>query len=210
MFDIDHIAICCSDLETGARAFEDQTGLTLSPGGQHPDFGTHNRLLRLGATQYLELIAIDPNAPAPDRARWFDLDAFEGPAKLTNWIVRAADMGAARARLSQEVLQATGAPMALSRGDLRWDLTVPETGRMPYDNCAPALISWGAEDGGQIRHPTDRLPDAGCHLRKLTISHPQADQMASTYGQIEAAQFVQGPPGLTAEIGTPNGRITLR
>jgi hypothetical protein len=37
--------------------------------------GTHNRLLKLGAGRFLEVIAIDPEAPAPGRRRWFDLDA---------------------------------------------------------------------------------------------------------------------------------------
>ena len=40
--------------------------------------GTHNQLLAIGSPAfprtYLEIIAIDPDAPAPTRRRWFDLD----------------------------------------------------------------------------------------------------------------------------------------
>ena len=35
---------------------------------------THNHLMRLGNSAFLEVISIDPDAPAPARTRWFDLD----------------------------------------------------------------------------------------------------------------------------------------
>ncbi len=44
-------------------------GIAPGPGGVHPFMGTHNRLLRLGPRLYLELIAIDPDAPAPAQPR---------------------------------------------------------------------------------------------------------------------------------------------
>jgi hypothetical protein len=43
--------------------------------------GTHNRLLKLGEGFYLELIAIDPQAPPPGRPRWFGLDRLELPVR---------------------------------------------------------------------------------------------------------------------------------
>jgi hypothetical protein len=40
--------------------------------------GTHNLLVNLASAAfpraYLEILAIDPDAPAPRRIRWFDLD----------------------------------------------------------------------------------------------------------------------------------------
>lgn len=40
--------------------------------------GTHNLMLRLGDSSYLEIIAINPAAPAPGRPRWFALDRLAG------------------------------------------------------------------------------------------------------------------------------------
>ena len=36
--------------------------------------GTHNRVLGMAGGMYLEVIAIDPDAAAPERPRWFGLD----------------------------------------------------------------------------------------------------------------------------------------
>ena len=59
-----------------------QFGVTPGPGGRHGAMGTHNRLLRLRGPRadswpraYLEIIAIDPEAPAPARRRWSWLKA---------------------------------------------------------------------------------------------------------------------------------------
>ena len=60
-------------------------------GGKHAHMGTHNRLLSLGDL-YLEVIAPDPEAPRPAWPRWFDLDNFDGPPRLTNWICRSDDL----------------------------------------------------------------------------------------------------------------------
>lgn len=37
-------------------------------------FGTHNRCLGMEDGIYLEVIAVDPEAPPPSRPRWFGLD----------------------------------------------------------------------------------------------------------------------------------------
>ena len=37
---------------------------------------------------YLEAIAPNPAVPEPSRSRWFDLDNFSGPARLSNWALR--------------------------------------------------------------------------------------------------------------------------
>src|SRR5262249_44534230 len=87
---IDHLAVAVTSLED--RQLDELLGVKLSPGGQHARMGTHNRLLRLGPTSYLELIAIDPGAPAPAHPRWFELDEpamkarlGDGP-RLVHWV----------------------------------------------------------------------------------------------------------------------------
>ena len=83
MLTIDHIVLSSTDLARDAAALEERLGVPLSEGGKHALFGTHNKLLRLGDL-YLELIAIDPDAPKPERARWFALDDFSG----NPWVVK--------------------------------------------------------------------------------------------------------------------------
>ncbi len=126
--------------------------------------GTHNRLLSLGDL-YLEVIAVNPAAPPPGRPRWFDLDRFSGPPRLTTWICRCDDLPAALAAAPP----GTGTPMALARGDFRWEMAVPDDGRLPFDGVFPALIRWHG-----ALHPAPLLPDHGLRLSRLEVTHPQA------------------------------------
>lgn len=75
---IDHLAVAADTLAAGVAWCERTLGLPPGPVGEHRFMGTHNRLLRLHSAAhpraYLEIIAINPDAPAPQRPRWFDLD----------------------------------------------------------------------------------------------------------------------------------------
>ena len=161
--------------------------------------GTHNRLLGLGDV-YLEVIAINPGAPAPSHSRWFDLDNFRGAPRLTNWIARCGDLGAAIAASPDGV----GSPVALTRGDLRWQMAVPSDGKLPYGNAYPALIQWQG-----AAHPAARLPDAGCRLLAFDIIHPEAAALkAALAGMLSDARVCisQGDAvAYRAEIETPHG-----
>ena len=79
---LDHLVIAAADLESGKAWLEDRTGLKMQPGGEHAYFGTHNALLGLRGS-YLEVIALDPAAPAPAYPRWFGLDEGEMQERLT-------------------------------------------------------------------------------------------------------------------------------
>lgn len=195
---IDHIAVAARTLEEGVRAVEAVLGVTLAPGGKHAFMGTHNRLLSLGPGLYLEVIAIDPEAPSPAHSRWFGLDAFDGPPRLVNWIVRVSDLDAALAAAPV----GAGRAVKLERGDLRWRMGVTETGRLPFDDAFPALIEWRGD-----AHPSDRLPDTGCRLTRLTVTHPDADVLRAALPVADPRlSIVAGPEKvLTAEIATPLG-----
>ena len=198
----DHLAIACTDLETGARAVEAALGVALSPGGKHPHMGTHNRLLSLGPGAYLEVIAIDPDAPAPDHPRWFGLDGFSGPPRLVGWVARAADLDSALAAAPK----GAGVATDLARGDLRWRMGISPSGVMPFDATFPALIEWQ----GAV-HPTDRLPDTGCRLAGLTLHHPRADDLRRELAMDDPRLTVaQAPaPAITAQIDTALGKRLL-
>ena len=199
MLQLDHLAVCCATLADGVAAVEQALGVALAPGGNHGHMATHNRLLALGDI-YLEVIAADPNAPPPAWPRWFDLDHFSGSPRLTNWVAACQDLDAELA-LSPA---GAGTPLSLTRGDLRWRMAVPATGKLPFDGCFPALISWQ----GSL-HPAQALPDMGVRLTRLEIAHPRAadlsDHLSDRFSDPRIV-FVAAPAkDLRATFSTPHG-----
>ena len=81
---LDHLVVLADTLGQGVAWCEATLGVTPGPGGEHPLFGTHNRLLSVAAAAfplaYLEIIAINNEAAsagtagATGRKRWFDMD----------------------------------------------------------------------------------------------------------------------------------------
>ena len=194
---LDHLAVAATSLDEGVEWVADRLGVRPGPGGRHPAMGTHNRLMSLGPGLYLEVIAVDPEAAPPGRARWFDLDRFTGPPRLANWIVRVPDLDAALAAAPE----GSGTPLQLQRGDYRWRMAVPADGILPFDNCAPALIEW------QSANPADALPPSQVRLRTLEVSHPAP--LAKHLPAIPGVTYATGAPGLRAILDTPQGERTL-
>jgi hypothetical protein len=202
MLALDHIAISAETLEAGAAWVEMAFGVPLAGGGTHPHMGTHNRLLSLGDL-YLEVIAIDPAAPKPGYPRWFDLDHFRGPPRLTNWICRTDDLDAALGTAPRD----TGTATDLSRGDYRWRFAIPPTGKLPFDDCFPALIQWQGD-----LHPAKSLRDHGIRLTGLQITHPKAPALrAALHGLADPRVTVELGPyhSLRATFDTPQGTRVL-
>ncbi|RBI86820.1 VOC family protein [Rhodosalinus halophilus] len=200
--EIDHLAVAGETLEAALAHVEAALGVTLAEGGRHARFGTWNRLLSLGEAEYLEAIAVDPEAAPPGVPRWFGLDALTGGPRLQAWIVRVADLDAAVAALPE-----AGRAVPLERGDLRWRMAVPEAGALPWDGVFPALIEWEG-----TAHPAPRLPDAACRLESLEVRYPAAEALAARLGphlSDPRVRFVAGTPGLAAEIATPAGTRRL-
>ncbi len=202
MLALDHIAVSAGTLEEGADWVERVLGVPVTGGGKHPLMSTHNRLLSLGDL-YLEVIATDPSAPKPDHPRWFDLDHFRGPPRLTNWICRTDDLDAALAAAPA----GTGTATDLQRGDYRWRFAVPVTGKLPYNDCFPALIQWQGD-----LHPAKSLRDHGIRLTRLDITHPDAPALhAALHGLTDPRVHIQLGPyhALRATFDTPQGPRVL-
>ena len=159
------------------------------PGGKHALMGTHNRLLSLACEAfprcYLEIIAIDPDAPAPARRRWFDLDdaamqaaLHRGPAP--DPLGRARDDLAAECAAGRHRHRPRRDPGRRARhaaGLLRWRIAVRADGRRPAGGL-PTLIEWGEV------HPADHLAEP------------------AAAGRIDERRLV-------AEIDSPKGRVRL-
>jgi len=195
----DHIAVLCERLEEGVAHVEAALDLPVGPGGRHEAFGTHNALMRLGGEEYLEVIAVDPDAPAPGRPRWFDLDRFAGPPRLARWVCRVDDLAAAVAEAPE-----VGVPMDLARGDYRWAMAVPGDGVLPLDNLHPALIEWRGP------HPAPALEDVGARLGRLIVGHAEVDRLDGLRLDDRRLLFTRAEEGLAAQIETPGGPKWLR
>lgn len=204
MLALDHLVVSAVRLDEGAAAVEAALGVSLAAGGAHPTMGTHNRLLSLGPGLYLEVIAVDPAGPRPSRPRWFDLDNFDRESRLTNWVSRCENLTAELDGLPAEC----GEVHDLARGDFRWSMAIPRDGRLPFDGAFPGLIEWQGAP-----HPADRLPDAGCRLRRLRVVHPDAGSLRQLLaGRMDDPRvFIEEGPvkSLSAEIDTPRGPRVL-
>lgn len=202
---LDHIAVAAASVAEGVAHVEAALGVAMAAGGKHREMGTHNHVLRLGAALFLEVIAIDPEAPLPARARWFDLDRFgAAPPRLATWIARTGDLDAALAAAPP----ASGPPIRVSRGELTWHISVPEDGSLPFDGAYPTLIEWPPGP-----HPASRMPDLGCSLERLKIAHPDAEAIRKyldpAFGDARVDIETGPQTRLTARIATPHGVRTL-
>jgi hypothetical protein len=206
---IDHITVVAPSLEIGGDWVHERLGVTPQKGGKHPRMGTHNLLLRLGDSLFLEVIAVNPDAAAPTRPRWFALDTLhsDSPPRLSNWVARTDDIERSTAAASE----ALGLIETITRGALQWLITIPADGSLPMDGIAPALIEWQTPP-----HPASRLQDRGCTLRGFEAFHPEPDRVTALLATLGLAQAVRvsplpagAVPHLVAQILTPTGLRTI-
>jgi hypothetical protein len=199
---LDHLVVAGESLDAATAHVEGVLGLEMGGGGSHPTMGTHNRLLSLGAADYLETLAIEPGAPAPIRPRWFGLDRFSGSPRLVGWALRVDDLDEAVAAASEGV----GRPVAARRGPYAWRITLAETGESPFGGLCPALIAWDSAP------PAPDLPDVGARLVSLTLTHPRAGALGWALSQLtddDRVTIHEGPVALRAVIHTPSGEKVL-
>ena len=200
---LDHLAVAGQTLQEAVAHTEEALGIPLGPGGRHARYGTHNRLIGLEDGLYLEAIAIDPDARPEEQPRWFNLDQFTGPARLSDWILRSEDLAAEKHMLPPHAQR----HVSMQRGDLSWLMTVPADGLLPFDNLFPAVLQWQAEP------PAGKLPQSGCRLTRLVLSHPEAAELQSALDRIlndPRLKVEAGEPEMMAEFATPHGPRVLR
>lgn len=169
---LDHIAFGATSLERGVEFMTRALGIAPLGGGRHKLFATRNALWRLEGENfpvYLEVIAIDGDAPPIKRARWFGLDdqrvrrCFGKGCELLTFVVSTSNFEKARKQLKVD----PGAPVCVSRGDLRWRFSLPDSGALIADGALPYLIEW---EGG-------KSPVAGMESQGLEIRHIEGNRL---------------------------------
>jgi hypothetical protein len=210
---LDHLVVAARTLDEGAAWCEATLGVVPGPGGRHALMGTHNRLFKVASAAfpdaYLEIIAVDPDAPPPGRARWFGLDRMDltaGP-RLVTFVARVDDLDAALLNLRAAGLDA-GRAWAASRetpaGPLRWRIAVRDDGAPLCRGALPTLIEWGD------RHPAASMPDSGVVLRSLVLRGvPVAAAAALDLARVRLDRDNAAAPALEAYLDTPRGPLTL-
>ena len=225
---IDHLVVMASSLEAGVAWCEATLGITPAAGGEHDKYGTHNRLFKIASPKhplaYFEIIAINPNAPAPkgSAARWFDMDdkalqkAIAQEPRLITFVASTDDIKAARHALrTQEIErgQIVHASRKTNKGTLNWQITVREDGERLFNGCLPTLIQWGKPEATEpLRlHPRNSLPRSGVTLQSIAISHPSGPKLQAAYEAIGLGGVAidTGPANITATLQTPKGLVQL-
>ncbi len=213
--EVDHLVVAAATLEQGVAWCEATLGVTPGPGGKHVLMSTHNRLLKIAsagfADAYLEIIAIDPDAPPPGRARWFGLDDAALQARLAvapqlvHLVARSTMLDMHRWGLITIGLQ-PGIPVSASRdtahGRLQWQILLRDDGALIAGGALPTLIQW------QGQHPAAHMPDSGVTLKALVLNGWPA--RAREVLRLRGVQFgdVSGP-ALSALLATPRGERRL-
>ncbi|GAB4820225.1 hypothetical protein N2152v2_007271 [Parachlorella kessleri] len=227
---LDHLVLAAGTLEAGVAHMAEALGV--SPGafsaeGKHPVMGTHNRLLGIDGSCYLEVIAVDPGAAPlpPGRKRWFGLGdaallaSLAQRPRLLHWVARvppgaAADLGELSARFPDLVPEV----VSLERGSFRWRIGVPPDGSLPScpggapsgDGVIPTVIQWDVE-----ATPAQKLPPSGLGLCKLVGRHKQLEPVQAAVtalgaGDLIHLQILDGEACLEAEFMTTTGVRVLR
>lgn len=212
---IDHLVIVAATLEQGAACVEGMLGIRPAKGGAHVKMGTHNCVLPLGDSVYLEVIAVNPAASAPSQRRWFGMDdpiqhsRVQAGPYLATFVARTTNIDACAA-----AVPAIGPVHEMARGPLQWRISIPEDGILIENGGMPAFIQWP-----EGVHPCQTMPPSSCTLLGFEVRHPQPRHLDALWQRAGLRQDerltirqsgVDLSPGLAARVLTPNGVKILR
>ncbi len=207
MLKLDHLTVIAPSLAEGVLHVRNCLDLDVPFGQRHAYMGTYNHLLQLGDTVYLEIVALDPDADAPDRPRWFGLDDqnkvrcdWDEGRRLRGWVARTDTIDAIIAGRGDIF----GEKVPLPTVNASFDFAIPNDGSLPLDGAAPSLI----DRRGKSRAMAT-IVDLGARLRSFTLEHPDPAAVEALY----RALTVDRPPDIRrgsklryrAQIETPAG-----
>jgi hypothetical protein len=207
MLKLDHITVIAPSLAEGVLHVRNCLDLAVPFGQRHAYMGTYNHLLQLGDTVYLEIVALDPDADAPGRRRWFGLDDqnkvrsdWEEGRRLRGWVGRTDTI--------DEILAARGdifgEKVPLPTVNSSFDFAIPNDGSLPLDGAAPSII----DRRGRPRSMAT-IADLGARLRSFTLEHPNPVAVEALYRAVRVdrpPEIAKGPQlRYRAHIETPAG-----
>lgn len=169
--------VVAHSLAAGSAWVEKALGVPPGPGRKHPHMGTHNLLLALGSSVYLEVVAIDPEAGPIATPRWFGLDdpSPRPAARLAAWVASTDDIVCS-------AVPDLGRVVTMQRESHTWKMTVTADGSLPLSGAAPLLIQRASQT-----HPAGALPESNLRLRELRIQYPEPAGVSALLARIGLA-----------------------
>jgi hypothetical protein len=231
---IDHIVVVAYTLEQGVAWCEATLGITPEMGGEHPQFGTHNRLFKIATPGfplvYFEIIAIKNNATkniatqainkmassqnSVKYARWFDMDdaalqaTIAKEPRLVHFVVQTDDIQAGRTALKTLGIDrgpAVEASRHTRKGRLEWKITVRDDGQRLFNGALPSLIQWGKSGAAEPLRLHPRNT-----LPRSGVSLQSVVVTSPTPDKLQAAYDAIGLVGVTMTEGAANITVTLK
>ena len=222
--------VAARSLEEGTAWCEATLGITPQVGGEHEQYGTHNRLFNIATprypTAYFEIIAINPVASAqkrPEKKRWFDLDddglqaSIAQQPSLIHFVVNTTDIQVATNTWKAQGLDigpVVHAQRQTEKGPLHWQITVRNDGQRLFDGTLPTLIQWGEPDATEPMrmHPSTSLPRSGVGLLNVMVSHTATDILTSAYKAVHLndIEMISGEANISVHLQTPKGLVVLQ
>lgn len=198
---LDHIMFATTDLDLGITEIADLTGIKPAIGGTHPGMGTRNALLSLGEDQYLEVIAPDPEQEL--KGSLGEELINHGGSGVRGWAVAATDLEAIKQVATEQGLN----PQPLVEMNRTTPAGVPLDWQIMFVAGHPLLpffINWKLSP-----HPARNTP-VGCTLFSFTVATPDHVSFKNRMSALDIeVAVVDGDNGLTAQLATPSGTVTL-
>ena len=204
---LDHLTVVAPTLTHGVAHVRHCLDLDVPFGQRHAYMGTHNHVLQLGDSVYLEIVALDPDGKPPAVARWFGLDHAEAVMddwdagrRLRGWVASAESIDHVLAGRNRVF----GTKISLPWVEPRFDFSLMHEGRLPLDGAAPSII-----DRRGMRRSMATMADLGARLRTFSLAHPNPAGIAALYEEFAIDRAPTIGPGCDlryrAQIETPAG-----
>ncbi len=201
MTSLDHIMFAAADLEAGVTEIADLTGVRPSAGGRHLGIGTRNALIALGESQYLEIIAPDPEQELEGSLGEKLIE--HGGSGVRGWAVAAKNLTRVKRVAADQGLRPQSI-FDVSRTtpegvDLDWQILAIAT-----DRRLPFSIDWK-----ESLHPAHSAP-AGCSLASFVVSTKYHEKIRACMSALEVIVDVRdGEEALIAKLDSPFGVVEL-
>ncbi|BCB19018.1 VOC family protein [Bosea sp. ANAM02] len=207
MLTLDHLTVIAPTLVEGVAHVRDCLDLDVPFGQRHGYMGTHNHLLQLGGSAYLEIVALDPDGAYPGRARWFGLDDrkqvrrdWDAGRRLRAWVARTDRIDDVLKGREAIFGRKAGLPMDAPV----FDFAIPDDGSLPWGGAVPSII----DRRGKPRSMAS-IADLGARLRGFSLEHPEAQAIAALLQELGTEQGPIVSHGrelcYRARIETPGG-----
>lgn len=202
---IDHLVWYNANLAWGRQFFAERMDCAPAYGGEHPDEGTANAVLSLGASTYLEILGRDPGQGEASLDK--EVRGLSGSG-LYHWAVSGLDLN---------VLVERAAKAGLTGGELVPGGRVKPDGKWlgwacfglrnhGFGSLVPFFIDWAESE-----HPALSAP-AGGSLADFEVHTPDADRLKDVFAalglDIKVVRAAQA--GVVATLSSKHGRSVLR